>query len=258
MFRLSKWYCDCVTDEGSAFVGYWARMGWGPFCLPYTATLYRRKGEPTRERHSLRKSNPPAVQGKKLVWECDPLGIRGVWSQGSTSVSRTLLETIDGAIEWNCHFPAARTRIDLDGAARMSGLGYAENLEMTVKPWKLPFEQLRWGRFISDEHALTWIEWIGKEANRWVFHNGAEHRDVTFEPRRIELPRGHGTIKLHDEAVLREGRLLSTALNGVPGAGVWLPRRLRNAYEVKWLAAGTLETEAGVSRGWAIHEVIRL
>ena len=174
MFRFSKWYCDCVTDEGSAFVGYWARMGWGPFALPYAAAVYRTKGEPTRERYSLRTSRAPTSQGEVLRWDCDRLGVRGIWSQGAPAVSRTLLETPDGTIEWNCRLPSARAQIDLDGIGRLSGLGYAEHLAMTVKPWKLPFDQLRWGRFLSAEDAVTWIEWRGVETNRWVFHNGLE------------------------------------------------------------------------------------
>ena len=258
MFRLSKWYCDCVTDDGSAFVGYWARMGWGPFTLPYAAALYKSKGEPTRERSSLRKSRMPTRHGEELRWECDRLGVRGTWSPVAPAVSRTLLETTDGTIEWHCHLPSAHANIELDGVGRLSGPGYAEHLEMTVKPWKLPFDQLRWGRFLSAEDAVTWIEWRGVETKRWVFYNGSELEQVLFEPRRIELPGGHGVIALHDAAVLREGRLLSTALRNIPGAALWLPRRMRNAYEAKWLAAGTLETATGVSHGWAIHELVRL
>ncbi len=258
MFRLSKWYCDCVTDEGSAFVGYWARIGWGALSLPYSAVLSKPEGEPTRERYSLRRARTPNRHGEGLRWECDRLGFRGTWTPGAPSVSRTLLDTTDGTIEWNCHLPSARARIELDGVGSLSGLGYAEQLEMTAKPWRLPFDQLRWGRFLSADHAVTWIEWRGVETNRWVFHNGSEFKEVAFEPRRIELPGDHGVITLHDAAVLREGRLLSTALKNVPGAALWMPRRMRNAYEAKWLSAGTLGNDAGVSHGWAIHELVRL
>jgi len=257
MFRVSKWYCDCVTDDGFAFIGYWARMCWGPFCLPYSAALYKRRGKPTWERYSLRKSGAPTLRGGKLRWDCDRLGVRGTWSQGSPAVSRRLLDTSDGIIEWNCHLPSAHVRIEIDGVGQFSGLGYAENLEMTVRPVKLPFEQLRWGRFLSAGHALTWIEWRGKEVNRWVFHNGSELQDVEFEPRRIGLSETGGVMTLRDEAVLREGRLASTALKTIPGAALWLPRRMRTVYEAKWLAAGSLETPAGTSHGWAIHELVR-
>jgi hypothetical protein len=44
MFLLSKWYCDCVSDGGDAFVAYWARLSWGPIAIPYSALGWRHPG----------------------------------------------------------------------------------------------------------------------------------------------------------------------------------------------------------------------
>jgi hypothetical protein len=258
MFLLSKWYCDCVSDEGIAFVGYWARMRWGPVNIPYAATLYKPLYDATRERYFIRACAAPIVQDDGLRWDCKRLGIRALWTARVPAVRRVLLETAEGSITWHCHLPCAEARIDLAGAGRLSGLGYAEQLTSSVKPWRLPFDQLRWGRFLSPKDAVTWIEWAGEEPRRWVFHNGVEVSDVTIGVGRVDLPGDHGIVELRDDVVLREGRLLSTALRAIPAARLWLHRAFKNAHETKWLAPGTFTTSTGSSSGWAVHEVVRL
>ena len=258
MFVLAKWYCDCVSDEGDAFIGYWAHMRWGPLTIPFAATLYKPLDDSAREQYSLRRCAAPSIQGGELRWNCGRLGVRAAWKTGAPAVRRVLLETEEGSVTWRCHFPRARAQVDLADTVLLAGLGYAEQITLSVKPWRLPFDQLRWGRFLSAEDALTWIEWRGEEPRQWVFHNGAELRGATISTERIELPGDRGVVELQDAAVLREGRLVSTVLGAIPGARFWSPAAIRNAYESKYLARGTLTTRARSSSGWAVHEIVRL
>lgn len=258
MLILSKWYCDCVSDEGVAFVGYWARMRWGLVNIPYAATLFKPLTDGTRERYVIRPCAAPTMQDDELRWDCRHLHIQGLWTARVPAIRRTLLETAAGSINWRCDLPCAEARVDLAGAGRISGLGYAEQLNLSVKPWQLPFERLLWGRFLSTEDAVTWIEWRGQEPRQWVFHNGLELRGARIRSGCVELPNDLGIVELHENVVLRDGPLASTALRVIPAAGVWLPAGIRNAYETKWLARGTFTTSSRSSSGWAIHEVVRL
>ena len=54
-----------------------------------------------------------------------------------------------------------------------SGLGYAERLVLTIPPWKLPIETLRWGRFLSPSDWIVWIDWQGEHPQTIVYRNGA-------------------------------------------------------------------------------------
>jgi hypothetical protein len=258
MFVLSKWYCDCVSDDGVVFIAYWARLRWGLLDIPYAATLYKPFGDRARERYSVRACATPSIEGNELHWDCGRLGVRAVWTAGVPAIQRVLLETAEGSVTWRCHFPHARARIQLAGTGQLSGLGYAEQMTLSVKPWRLPFEELRWGRFLSAEDAVTWIEWRGGEARQWVFHNGSELRGATVSTERIELPGDRGVVELRDAVVLREGRLVTTTLGAIPGARIWLPAGIRNAIESKYLARGTLTTDARSTLGWAVHEIVRL
>jgi hypothetical protein len=257
MFRLSKWYTDLVSEDGAAFIGYWARMRWGPVVIPYAATLYRPVGGPNRERFSIRRCSGPRIRNRELRWNCRRLHLGGVWTGRSPAIHRKLLETADGSITWSCHIPSADARVDLAGRI-LSGQGYAEHLDMYVKPWRLPFDELRWGRFVSAEDALTWIEWRGEESASWCFHNGSELEGVIVDSDRIQLPGDREALELRDATVLRDGRLAETALRVVPGTSLWLHPRVRDAHETRWLARGELRMGSRSTSGWVMHEVVRL
>ena len=63
MFNLTKWYCDCVGDDGAAFLGYWAQLRRGPFTIPYSATLYKPAHGSPREHATVRHCPPPVLDG---------------------------------------------------------------------------------------------------------------------------------------------------------------------------------------------------
>jgi hypothetical protein len=258
MFELSKWYCDCVSDEGTAFVGYWARLRWGPLVLPYAATLHKAPAKSTRERYTILPCPAPVIRNRELHWNSKRLGVRGVWRARMPGYGRALLQAPEGAIVWDCQAPSAESRLDFANGRQMAGLGYAEHIRLSIRPWQLPFDELRWGRFLSANDTLTWIEWRGRHARRWAFHNGRELGASTIGSGRIDLPDDRGTLALASPTVLREGQLLSGALRRVPAASLLLRGGLKHAHETKWLSRGTFTTPTRTSSGWAVHEVVRL
>jgi hypothetical protein len=44
-FVLSKYYLDCVSDDGDVFIAYAAEVRWHALALSYTAVLVRRATE---------------------------------------------------------------------------------------------------------------------------------------------------------------------------------------------------------------------
>ena len=40
-FRLSKWYVDCVGEDGECAIAYHAELSWGPIALGYASLLRR-------------------------------------------------------------------------------------------------------------------------------------------------------------------------------------------------------------------------
>jgi hypothetical protein len=203
-FELHKRYVDCVDAAGNAAIAYSATLRWGVLRLRYRTIAVngaeRRCSElEWRESVSMEASAPP--------------------------IQRRLFESADGIVDWTCEMPRATTRI-----GEVCGDGYAEVLHMTVPPWKLPIDELRWGRFHGQGAWAVWIEWKGAMPQRWVF---GDEGDVQFDDGRVLTDRRIG--------------------DAVPLLAWLLPRRIRRAREQKWCSRARL----GGASGWAIHEVVR-
>lgn len=254
-FLLSKWYLDCVTGDGSAFIGYAASLSWKGLTLSYSSALRYRPGEGVRTDTTLEEFSTPEVAGQTIRWSSPRLRVEGTWEADARPLRRTLLESDAGDIEWDCLHPRARASIR-GGGARLEGLGYVERLSMSLPPWRLPFEELRWGRFLSEEDSLVWIDWRGGDSLNLSFHNGARVEGAL--PSDHELTAGGVRLDLGESTVLRDGVLGDTVLPSIPGVRRLFPFRILRTRECKWLSRGVLKGPgAGDGSGWAIHEVVR-
>jgi hypothetical protein len=255
VFRLTKWYLDCVAADGTAVVAYWARLAWGVVRLRYAATLICRAGR-TREAATLRAGREPGPGPGGLAWRCGPLGVAGDWRALDPPVRRTLLASGDGDVEWHCLLPRARARVALPGGVVVEGLGYVERLDLTLRPWRLPVRELRWGRFLAENAGAVWIEWRGPRPLGLLCVNGSEVGGAEVGDAGLAWPGGR--LELEPGAVLRDGALGATALARVPLLAWLAPRAVRQTHERKWLRRGRLVgDDRQVETGWAIDEVVR-
>ena len=257
-FELSKWYLDAVGEDGEVFIGYRADLRWRRLALPYASALTAGVHE-TRTRSTARPGKEPDFLEGALAWTEPMLAVKAAWRGAANPIVRTLYEGPEGAVRWRCLLPCARAEVACDGVV-LRGLGYAEHLSMTLPPWRLPIDTLRWGRFLSPEHSVVWIDWRKKGDDRtWIFVDGTEvpgevsEEDVVFEGGRVRLPQ-------RGRLLLRDGRL-SNLLRNLP---LPLPLRTRlgsralSIHETKWRTRGFLEfAGAPAAPGWAIHEVVR-
>jgi hypothetical protein len=247
---------DCVADDGWAFIGYAARLSWRALSLNYASALRCRPGRKAETDTTLQESSAPRADGPAVKWSSPRLKVEGIWQADAPPIKCTLLESSDGKIEWHCLQPRARAEIQVGEDTRLVGLGYVEQLTMTIPPWRLPFDELRWGRFLSAEDALVWIDWRGAHSLSLSFHNGARvgHASLTDN----EFAASGMRLALDCGTVLREGALVETALSTIPGIQSLFPFRILRAHERKWLSRGHLKKAAAEPlAGWAIHEVVR-
>jgi hypothetical protein len=260
-FRLRKWYLDVIAEDGSAIVGYWARLQWGPVRLHFASLLRGSCGGEPVLRHTLQRCPPPRLDGGTCSWSCPPLGVAGRWTALAAPLQKVLLATGSGGIRWTCAQPAASARLCIkarDGAATtLRGLGYVEVLDLTLPPWRLPFNTLWWGHFIGPDASLVWLQWQGASCRRLALLDGTLHGGPRITADGVVLE-GAAALELGRHTELRAAPLGTGALRALPGLVTLLPRRFRDAHENKRLSQGTLH-RAGREpvRGWAIHEVVQ-
>lgn len=256
MFRLTKWYLDLATRDGTAFIGYAAHLRWGAFRVRYASTLFATPGAPVRERFTLLRARRPrpGLDGA-LRWRCPGLGVEGSWGPRVAGVRRRLYASPEGVVDWDCLAPAADVRLRLH-SLELEGVGYAERLRMTVAPWLLPMDELRWGRFAGSRSSMVWIDWRGTRPFRLVLLDGREVEASTVADNVVAVDGARLELGRDGARPLRRGPL-ADVLTAVPGLVRLLPERIGGAEELKWLTPGRqCFANALAETGWAIHEVV--
>lgn len=255
-FELGKWYLDCVSEAGDVIIAYVAEVRWRALSLRYTSTLVQRAGGETRVRATLSGAAAPVIEADTITWSAPSLGASARFHPLSPERSATVLARHDGRVHWRCLAPLARAHFDLEDGP-IHGLGYVEHLTLTLAPWRLPIDELHWGRFLGEDTSLIWIDWRGPHRHQTVLLDGAAIGPARVERHALSSERGDLNLRLSGSRVLREGALGKTALSILPAVETLLPVRILATEERKWVSRGTLD-HGGVRReGWVIHEVVR-
>jgi len=246
-FELSKWYLDVVTEDGRLAILYLVRLRLGAVAIHAQGLLQTGPGgQGVRTRWSALPARAPRHSGTGFRVACLGLGAR-VHSQSlAPAFEATLWSGPDGSVTWRCLAPRAETELVVAGET-WRGLGYVEQLQMTVPPWRLPIRQLRWGRLLSPRGGIVWIDWRGPVPLRLALSDGIPVSASVVGDRGLRI--GRTPHRLRRVATLRDAPLGRT----LPGlVRRCLPRNGLALRETKWLSRG----QVGGAPGFAIHEVV--
>lgn len=248
-FHLRKWYFDCVTETGDAAILYAARLRWRVAVLHYTSVLTSVAGT-LQTKSSLHRF--PAIEDERdlITLDLKAIGVHSEHRALSSSISRTVYE----GVEWHCVQPKADAVITANGHS-FAGYGYAERLELTVAPWKLPLHELQWGHYASSDDSLIWIDWRGDYRKTVVLHNGDEISDAEVGISEIRVG-PNAALTLDRRTTLRSGQLSETVLPNTPALRQFLPQRVFGIQETKWCSKAKFASRDRSSSGCAIHEVV--
>jgi hypothetical protein len=248
---LVKWYMDCVTEEGDVAIVYCADLRWHGVHAVLCSVLEGNE-EHVGTSTSI-SSYRVSSDGGRISADLPKLGVSGTWEADAAPVERTVYEHGAGHMHWNCLQPRSLVRVRI-GDRELSGLGYAECLTMTIPPWQLPMCQLRWGRFVSPQDSLVWVDWQGTYETSFAIMNGNEFKPLTVSETAVAVD--GTTLRIEAGLPLRSGRLGSTILPGAPAIAKLLPLSIFNVEEHKWRSRGELAAQDRTSGGWVIHEVV--
>jgi hypothetical protein len=194
-----------------------------------------------------------SIEGLDLRWDHGDASFHARSSAGR--FRETLLASPSGQVAFDCVVPDGAVTVTR-GNRVLEGRGYAERLELTIPPWSLPIDTLRWGRFTGGEERIVWIEWKGAHPLSRVFRNGKRCEDASILDDSIEIP-GAVTLQFGERRELRSGRL-GKLRGAVAGLVAQLPG-MADVHETKWLRSGrALRNGLTVASGWAIDEEVRL
>jgi hypothetical protein len=169
-----------------------------------------------------------------------------------------LLDADDGLVDWRCAAPRGDMVVECDGLEPVRGPGYAECLRLTVPPWRLPIETLRWGRWhaSSSDRSIVWIDWRGPHPLTAIVADGQVQPTGTVGDDGIDI--GGGALALTERCTLYS-RSLSDTLGVLRSAlASVMPRSWLTLEDKKWRSLGTLRAAGRPDEsGWVIHESVR-
>ncbi len=248
---MVKWYLDCVTESGEVAILYSAIARWRAIGISYAGYLIA-DAEQNQSRSTMHAAQI-TTEGRRLVVHSPELKVRGEWTALATEVKHTIFENEAGSVIWDCVQPGARVRLQA-GERELAGLGYAEVLTLTIPPWQLPLKHLKWGRFVSENDTLTWIDWQGAHSLHLVIHNGEGCKDAVISDHAVSMT--GADLSLDEPIPLRSGRVGQTVVSQARELARLFPQSMLKIDERKWRSKATLSTASGESEGWVIHEAV--
>jgi hypothetical protein len=254
-FNLEKLYLDCIDDHGNCFIIYWAKAKFFFLRFVYSGLIFCDAEGSTKEKSTIRKSQKPLINGT-IHFTNKFLKTDVVLNKTDDAIVRSLHKDIENnEIIWNCHHPKALAEITYNGNS-YKGLGYSETLFSAIKPWNLPIDELRWGRFLSDSFTLIWINWVGKVPINQIFLNGIEFNDAIFENDKIIFGGGTYQLKFSDIQIIRQGKLSGLFIK-MTFLKMFLNSRILNTFEIKYKAMTDFsKSSVFLSKGWSLFEVV--
>ena len=260
-FRIRKHYMDCVDNAGNGCIMYHAHVRWGRLAFTYVGDLCFTSHSHPGTRSKLAGVPPPDFEtGTRnvLSWNCAPLEDSGSWTSKRAVISERLLSSDEGEVNWTCLQPLAHAEVNCAGKTRLNGTGYSECLDLTIKPWRLPIEQLRWGRFLAENESIVWIEWRGPHPLKLVYRNGRQVAGVQIDEQSVRAASEGWELHFTETLTLRDGALLSTVFDKIPLIKQSFPMKMLNARESKWRSRAELRIDSAPPvSGWSIHELVQ-
>jgi hypothetical protein len=258
-FQLDKWFLDFIDDDGRAMIFYAARMHFLGISIPYGSWIHHQPGAGTQVLSKFRGVHFPIKKEETITWGDPDWNVSGIWHVRGRSVSSVLHDSGEGHLDWKCFQPSSRVRLELDGK-QFHSMGYAEHLTLTIPPWKIPMDQLRWGHFCSSGTNAVWIEIIFEgSSQKWFWLNGDRVDPRMIGDDAIEISK-ECHIELDRAVILEsEAKFQSVARDisdHLPGFSKMLPTKFLLANEKKWLSAAKFKCKDSEESGWSIHELV--
>jgi hypothetical protein len=254
-FKFEKLYLDCIDNYGNCFIIYRAEIKFHFLRFHYSALLFSDPAGIAIEKATHKKTEEPNIKDL-IIFQNNILHFRGTWKRNTSAISpMTLSGNLNHNLVWNCHHPCALSEVFYNNN-NYKGMGYAETIALTMNPASFPFDELRWGRFLSDKYVIIWLNWKGLQPLNKIFINGSEFSDAIIEEEKITFGNSTFSIVFEKISAIRKGKLSDT-LSKYPWLRIIPGSRILNSVETKYKAKTILsmnnETEAS---GWSLYETV--
>ena len=112
-FNLSKWFLDCVTEEGEAVIIYYAELCWNKIVIPYNSMLICSSDGSTSFKSRFTRKTIPLESEKMISLTDNVFGIDGKWIKDHTALKAKIYDSYEGSLNWQCLQPRSNVKINI-------------------------------------------------------------------------------------------------------------------------------------------------
>ena len=259
-FHLNKWFLDFVGENGDVMIFYAAKLTWHGWSASYTSWLRYDAASGVRLKSRFSNVQIPQIIDNIITWSDSNFGISGTWESLAKIIQTRIFDSDEGSLDWKCFQPVSKVQLKINDR-EIAGRGYVEQLILTVPPWKIPMDELRWGRFGSHKYHMVWIELREKDKRQWLWLNGEKTENCIIEDDHISIPAKDLVLNLDRAVALESEKKIFTVVEKIiryiPGFNKVMPLKFLMADEFKWLSKGHLQSHRRtLASGMAIHELV--
>lgn len=250
-FYFYKWYADLIDEEtNDVTIIYMGEVEWNILKLTFTNILEFLERKKLISKATFSNYHRPIYE--KDIFQINSMEIEAKWETKQKPIIEKLYENAHGYILWECFLPHALGDIKSNEKLHQ-GFGYIEKLTMTIKPWQIPIDILRWGRFLSENHCIIWIQWQGKEEKFLIYHNEVKYINGIINDDLIQF--GNYRLLLLEKNILRNGPLIKTVFDKFLWIKKIFPSGILHMNECKWQTWSEFyENNNLITKNWSIHE----
>lgn len=241
--RLIKYYFDLITEDEDIFIGYSATLDMGTLKIPYSAIINTSPNYDSSEQQVLKKDSI-IIKDNQLLWNSPKIDVSGSFPIDNESISENLYSDDNLSINWELF------KIDSEASIKykskdFNGRGYVEKLTLDVGSFVMPFNLLKWGRWISDdgERNLVWIIGDGEVSIGKIWENGIQYNIDSHDDKQIIY--NNEVFKLDKLSDIRSGDVVEMILDKSSFIRKLIPGRLPEIMEHKYYGFGHLDSYSG-------------
>lgn len=258
LFHLNKWFLDFIGENGETMIFYAAHLRFRGLVVQYGSWIHRHPTDGLEVQTHYRGVKLPLRRDALIVWQDKKFKVQGSWEATTEPIQARLFEEEGGYLDWHGFQPASKVSLTINGRV-LQGKGYAEQLILTAFPWRIPMDDLRWGRFHSPKDTIVWIELRQAQKQQWLWLNGERMEKVNIEDDQLRIEEKQLLLKLDRSVVLESENkifhVVEQLLHFIPGFKLLVPSSFLMAINQKWLSEGELHKNGNrIGEGWAIHE----
>ncbi len=251
-FTFEKWYFDCIDEASNdVFIGYSVKLKWKFINARYQGYVFNKHDEHT-EKHSLSKRARVNVVTPIISFASKLFDISGTWEEKDPSFTKTVFANEKGSVMLECFQPRSAVNIRIKNGI-IAGTGYCERIKLTLKPWQLPFKEIRWGRCHTESDTYIWVYSKGESGLNMLLKNNKEYKIISITPTMVET--SEFTLNFDKLRIVQNSRIENMIQKSITLKTI-IPQKAQRIHTLKFFSPVTIKSSAGAQTGNAIFETL--